>query len=88
MKKAIKTINCCAKVPHQALQLMLLVNALDLSKGDDDAMSDNSSWMRGFLSLLTAFGCALMGILFFDANNVAQTDAQRDEPTICCRTRG
>ena len=65
VKKAIKTINCCAKVPHQALQLMLLVNALGLGKGDDGtATSNDSSWMYGFLSLATAFGCALIGMFF------------------------
>jgi hypothetical protein len=66
VKKAIKTINCCAKVPHQALQLMLLVNALGLGKGDDDfEATEEFSWMYGFLSLLTGFLCAMVGLFFF-----------------------
>ena len=49
VKKAIKTINYCAKVPHQALQLMLLVNALGLGKGNEEfETTAEPSWTHGF----------------------------------------
>jgi len=65
VKKAIKTINCCAKVPHQALQLMLLVNALGLGKGNEEfETTAEPSWTHGFLSMLTGLLCAIGGLIF------------------------
>ena len=65
VKKAIKTINYCAKVPHQALQLMLLVNALGLGKGNEEfETTAEPSWTHGFLSMLTGLLCAIGGLIF------------------------
>ena len=72
VKKAIKTINCCAKVPHQALHLMLLVNALGLGKGEDENVetAEKPTWLHALLDGYRR--CLCVGwLVSLDAYNAA-----------------
>lgn len=54
-------------IPSAKVPLMLMVNAFGLGKGDSEIETNkehSGSWMHAFLSMLTGFVCAMLGLLF------------------------
>ena len=86
-------------IPSAKVPLILMVNAFGLGKGDSEIETNkehSGSWMHAFLSMLTGFVCAMLGLLFlmqtmqrrrvnqhFSAERQADLDPavkQEDEP--------